>query len=357
MAGFTNIAKDDASPLLLDAANISVVMEMAGGGKEQPELFFSSFQSEGFLHIHPEGWNVDTDLAVARLSQAAGEGGAFFEFPFVWGDREKIGRIFVNPKAFNYVVCSAPFVPGGGTEPHVAMQMGVDGQGEVTSYEVPLKQLELFMDAVKRDRPGIRRVDPGTASAGFRGPGFVLFDPAKLTQVCANGNDIDLKFECAGIIDFSLPNPGWGNRLLNRKVTHPSPKIRNMWQTKLGSKENGGTEDLNALCAELQEFDGKARRRMQREFARKAAAGVPQLTRVEGGKTPFYMRFNKVAWISSYTDESKNRETSLCFRFAKESPEGRGTFSDRRVYFKTPEAARKELDRLTGIVNAPKPAP
>lgn len=129
MAGFVNIAKDGASPLLLDAANISVVTEMCGeeGRKGKAELFFSSFQSEGFLHIHPEGWNVDTDLAVARLSQAAGEGGAFFEFPFVWGDKKKIGRIFVNPKAFNYIVCGAPFVPDGRTEPHVAMQMGVDG--------------------------------------------------------------------------------------------------------------------------------------------------------------------------------------------------------------------------------------
>lgn len=226
----------------------------------------------------------------------------------------------------------------------------------MTSYEVPLKQLELFMDAVKRDRPGIRRVDPGTASAGFRGPGFVLFDPAKLTQVCANGNDIDLKFECAGIIDFSLPRHDWGNRLLNRKVTHPSPKIRNMWQTKVGSKENGGTGDLNTLYAELQEFEGKARRRLQREFARKVARGAPQLIGVEGGKAPFYMRFNKVAWISSYTDESKDGETALSFRFARESPEGSGSFSDKRVYFKTPEAARKELDRLTKILNAPKPA-
>lgn len=338
MPHFVNIATNGKKPLLIDADSISVVKEVDAKKKGETTLSFSSNEEHGFLYIDKEFWNVDTDNCIRQLSNAGEE---LFAFPYIWGDGETpggktMGRFFVNPAAFNYIITSEPSIEEGDTEETVAMLLGVDGYGLVESYGVPVKTVEKFMDLVKAQKPDLVRINPDEATARFYKPGYVIYDPQKIIRIYPNSYDLDIRFANGGLIDFNFPDRHFGQEYLDRKINGLSGEKRNSLSR----------DDMTRIFMVAQKYKDGMGSRIRREFARRASRNVPGLVKIENAKSPFYTRFNNVSWI-------KQNEKVLSFTFKKGSPDDTVGYGE-NVYFDSEETATEELARLQGLINGAK---
>lgn len=339
MPRLINIATKDNNAYLLNAGDISVVADMLPSkniGTDVEELLVVYPQSKyAPIQINRKALGI----AVGDCAQKLSAGGVeLFPFPYVWGDKKEIGRLFVNPGAFTYLITSEAFIPEGKTEPHVAMLLGMEGHGRVESYEVPVSAVEQFMDIVKQRRPGLVRVNPSEATARFYQPGYVVYDPLKVIRIYQNGHQGNVRFTSPWDVDFSF-RPEVIGRYLRSKYG----------ADKIPSDEQGA---INQGCIDkAYAFERKLRFRLQREFARKVAAkAAPDLVRIEGADTILYTRFKNVASVQVYASENPDQETMMYLSYHDGTPDSAGRSDDARAYFKTQTAAAKEVERLQALL-------
>jgi hypothetical protein len=335
MSSFINIRDNGKKPLLIDAENVSVVIEMykdASTGTKEDGISFSSKDEDHYLYLDTKSHNIDTDKCIKKLSAS---GNDLFEFPYVWPDQGEVGRIFVNPSAFSHIITSAPEIEKGKTEETVGMIMGVDGHGIVESYGVPLKTVNKFIKLVNSANPDLVSIDPNKGISRFYKPGETIYDPKKISRIYQNGYDFNIRFNNGGEIDLSLVDRNFGQVYLDVKYNNLTEAEKN----KITDAEKGKLLDTKKIYA----FERKMRSRVSREFARAVAKDAPQLVKLNNTEGVFYTTFNNVSSIIQY-------DKSLKFNYKKNTPDSSG--HGHSPYFKSAEAASKELKRLNKFLNS-----
>lgn len=331
---FVNIAKEQ-DRLLINADDISVITETKGKngqGEEQTILAFSSFSEDNFLLVDVKSWNVDTDGCIQKIKEAAGR--ELIELPFIIGDQmTNIGRFFINPEAFNYIITSEPSIPDGKTEEHVALLMGLDGDGEIESY-VPVSKVDELMLAVASVKPKLKRINPDEASIRFHKPGYVIYDPKKISRIVPNGYDIDLWFKNGGRVDFKV-NSGMENIV----EYYTKKKFSQLPKSEITEAQ------LDAISARAHNFESGFQTRLSRKFAKAVADGAENLVKIEGARQPLYTRTENINWVS-------RNKTSLSIKYSEASKDRKGLINHARTDFKTEEKAQKAVEKLAGKIAA-----
>lgn len=330
MPNFINIASAGTDPLLIDADDVSVVVE----GRKKPHQFITILSSKRSWQpcFGKKHQDIDADAVVELLAQ---NGNRLSEFP---RDGNQ-GRIFVSPGAFNFILTTAPYVPDDETAPYVTMRLAVDGHSWI-QRRTPLENIENFLCAVKSCGTDVKRIGPGTAADGFSHPhiGFSAYDPRKILSVQPYSNDgVNVGFQSGGVISFRMPeleDDRFDSRLNKRRG-------------------DAAPEDSRKRFGKLLKFEADLRRRTQREFTRAVAADAPELVKIENASTPLYTRLTNVVQMGLSTGEDDKTFLMICY--PQDTPDGAciGTSGQRYVPFRDRETAERELARLQKVLRTP----
>ncbi|MCB9997043.1 MAG: hypothetical protein H6869_11485 [Rhodospirillales bacterium] len=319
---------------MIDTDNISVITEIVDHfntkGKNR-QLTFSSFDEHHFLQLTVERSDIDANKCVEEIRKKSGIN--LIEIPFVWGD-DDMGRFFVNPTAFNYIITSKPFIPDAKTEEHAAILMGMDGFGIVESYEVPVKKIEEIINAVKASGKDLKQISAEQATSRFIEPGPVTYDPQKISRIYSNGYDIDVMFQNGGRIDFHLPERRIMNELLDRKFNN----------LPINEQPEPTKQFMQTLSNRGRKLEEKfIRGRLPREFARAIAKDVKGLVKVGDLSNVFYTKMNNISWIARH-------DKTLSIHYKKNTPEGQSSNEQAFVYLKSEEKAQAAQEKLLKLI-------
>ena len=232
MSNFVNIAPDDKTPLIINAQTLTMLLNHAtldeAGNKTGEDLaFFSTcYKGDGpFLKIKEIEWNVDAKTAYSKLSTA---GFDLFKMPHNWSEDKSLGDAYFNPEAVSTVITSAPYTRDGQTEPYISVLIDIDAYGRFESCNVPAKLVDDLLDHIKKTRPDVMRVEPTEARARFSAPGYIVFDPKRISGLFTSSSEINVLFKNGGSIDFRLPLPDkaeWDFYLENPQISESLTKV------------------------------------------------------------------------------------------------------------------------------------
>ncbi len=341
MARFINIAKDDTKPVLVNIEDIACVEEGFPGmalGQTQHSIRITGMDGREKAHLSCDGYNIDVDVAVAKMAAA---GLDLVHVPVGWPDNgavKAVGRNFVNPASFQYIITSKPTADKGATEETSAVLLSLRGNF-IQTYGITEPMIDGFMAKVVQALPQVKHVDTAKMTARFYQMGRIAYNPAAITSVDQGSDRVDVRFAGA-TIDFNAPHKDWCNEYLNRKHNKATPEKRAAFMRAVWNNPAVDTQK------HIYGFENKIRDRIGREFARAVAADVPQLIKVGGDFGAHYNRLDDVATMSLY--DTKEGNTVLSVLFSRSNNDGV------HVTFKTREKAEKEMARIAGILSAPK---
>lgn len=331
MARFVNISAKENSPSLVNADKIAAIYESAS----RDEVVISLKTGEN-ISLERE----DAGLAFGDCAQKLAQNGLSL-FPVSIAaeqdeDEEAEKRaLFINPAAVTFLNVSESHIPENKTEPHVYADIGIEGYGR-EGFELPVSTLEKLVDVVQQERGALARIDKNEVLYFGRQPGYVAYDPRKITSVEENCGFMHVYFALSGYVRFDVRSlefhaacQAYGN-----KIRPPS-----------GVDEDASWEKMYA-------FIGKIEGRLRREFARKVARDVPDLVKLEGAQTILYMRFNDVSRVTMHAGEGPDKKSVVMIFYPKDSPNCTGQ-SHKRGFYDTPEAAQKEMARLQTLLGEP----
>lgn len=346
MRKFVNLRKNtETKPLMMDVSDMSVIIEHieTHTGTPKTSLSMSNPREGQFLHLDTEGWKLDTDYVVKTINEADTE---LFELPFIWGDGQPIGRIFVNPALVQSIIVSEQVQKDDEDEPHVALLADVIGYGRIESYKVPVSLLDEFVSKVEAHTPDMMRFESSEISTRFGDgeTGFTMIDPKKVNRIYPNGYDLDINFHNGARLDFHLDRKktveAGRQEYLNRLVQ----RIQGDGTLEeLFEKLDG---DLNNLQPRLYKRAELLRHRLREAFANAVVAEAPHLTRIENAENVYYATLDDVSWISG-------NEKSLTLHFEKSA--GQQYEETLTVRFDSDEKAEAELQRLMALKDTPTP--
>lgn len=286
----TLITPKNDTPFLINSSTLAMVLHHAANPSDSNSKktirFFDRYRGYQQRHYYADDQDADIEAVLSALKQDRCE---LFPLSLVFAGQDS-GTAWLSPNAFQSVV-TGKLKPGkNGNDQTINIILDIEGYGQIQTEATP-QDLDLYMAAVTKVKPGLVKITSDIAKAGSM-DGYIVFDPRQVESIRSGYQEqIHIGMNgsgrmAVGRIDCNL-NSGdpSGNSLNHVVLTRMAKKYRSLLKLDLEKDDN-----FNLLCLHAYDYTDKLSVKLKEKFAAMVAGFAPQLVQIPLVKTgPVYV--------------------------------------------------------------------